>query len=154
MIEYAELEFGVHRYEAESYTVNLRFSLPNSEAEVRLDHDQPEKVAFDLEELNQLAYNPQAYGQRLTQFLFATSNVKTAFAQARASAQSLGAPLRLRLMVSPSAPELHSLRWETLRDPLDGSSLASSENLIFSRYMSSLIGARCACAPEPHYAPW
>jgi len=138
MIEYAELEFGVHRYEAESYTVNLRFSLPNSEAEVRLDHDQPEKVAFDLEELNQLAYNPQAYGQRLTQFLFATSNVKTAFAQARASAQSLGAPLRLRLMVSPSAPELHSLRWETLRDPLDGSSLASSENLIFSRYMSSL----------------
>jgi hypothetical protein len=117
--------------------VDIRLSLPNSEAEVRFDQSQAAKIVFDLEELNRLAINPEAYGQKLTQFLFAEPEIKTAFAQALASVQSLSTPLRLRLMIGPSAPELNSLHWETLRDPLDGSPLATSENLLFSRYMSS-----------------
>jgi hypothetical protein len=137
MIEYAELEIGIHQHEAGYYTVDIRLSLPNSEAEVRFDQCQAAKIVFDLEELNRLAINPEAYGQKLTQFLFAEPEIKTAFAQARASVQSLSTPLRLRLMIGPSAPELNSLHWETLRDPLDGSPLATSENLLFSRYMSS-----------------
>ena len=52
---------------------------------------------------------------------------------ARTSAQVLSAPLRLRLMIGPSAPELHTLHWELLCDPQDGSPLSTSENLLFSR---------------------
>ena len=74
----------------------------------------------------------------LTQSFFAEPAVQTAFAQARASAQSLGAPLRIRLMIGPSASELQGLHWEMLRDPQDGSPLSTSENLLFSRYLSSL----------------
>jgi len=46
--------------------------------------------------------------------------------------------LRLRLFIGPSAPELHSLHWETLRDPQDGSPLLTGEQVLFSRYLSSL----------------
>jgi hypothetical protein len=63
--------------------------------------------------------------------------VRAAFAQARSGAASLDAPLRLRLFVGPSAPELHNLRWETLRDPEDGAPLLLGEQLLFSRYLSS-----------------
>jgi hypothetical protein len=46
--------------------------------------------------------------------------------------------LRLRLLIGPSASELHSLRWETLRDPHSGAPLCTDENVLFSRYLSSL----------------
>ena len=32
----ADLEIGLHRYDAESYSVELRFSHPESDADVRL----------------------------------------------------------------------------------------------------------------------
>ena len=54
------------------------------------------------------------------------------------TAQTLEASLRLRLFIGPSAPELHSLRWETLRDPQDSSALLTSERVLFSRYLSSM----------------
>lgn len=64
--------------------------------------------------------------------------MQTAFAQARSTAQALEVPLRLRLFIGPSTPELQSIRWETLCDPQDGSALLTSEHLLFSRYLSSL----------------
>ena len=63
--------------------------------------------------------------------------MQTAFAQARSSAQTLQVPLRLRLFIGPSAPELHSLCWETLRDPQEDAWLLTSEHCLFSRYLSS-----------------
>src|SRR5215216_2320928 len=54
-----------------------------------------------------------------------------------AVATSLDQLLRLRLLVGPSAPELHDLRWETLRHPSDNSPLITGERLLFSRYLSS-----------------
>jgi hypothetical protein len=44
----------------------------------------------------------------------------------------------MRLFVGPSAPELHGLRWETLRDPEDDTYLLLGEQVLFSRYLSSL----------------
>ena len=41
-------------------------------------------------------------------------------------------------MASTSAPELHDVRWETLRDPGNGASLLTNESVLFSRYLSSL----------------
>jgi hypothetical protein len=74
----------------------------------------------------------------LSQSLFADPAVQTVFAQARSQAQTLEVPLRLRLFIGPGTPELHSLRWETLRDPQDGSAFLTGERLLFSRYLSSL----------------
>jgi hypothetical protein len=138
MSEYADLEIGLHRRDEGSYAVEFRFSPPGSEAVVSIGHAHQAQVSFDLEALRGLAYDPQAYGLKLTHSLFGDPAVRSAFAQARASVQSLGVPLRLRLYVGPSAPSLHNLHWETLRDPEDNSPLSTSENLVFSRYMSSM----------------
>ena len=121
MNEYAELEIGLHRREAGVYTLDFRFSQPDSEADIRLGQDQDLQASIDLEELQNLTLDAKAYSQKLTADFFSDPNVKSAFAQAQASAQSLNLPLRLRLLIGPSAPELQSLRWETLYD-LQGSS--------------------------------
>ena len=93
---------------------------------------------FDFEHLRGLVFDTIAYGQYLSQSLLADPALSTAFAQARTAAQSREVPLRLRLFIGPTATELHSLHWETLRDPQDGSPLLTSEHLLFSRYLSSL----------------
>jgi hypothetical protein len=137
MSEYADLEIGLHRRDAASYTVELRFSQPDSEADVRLGNGQPAQVKFDLKGLNELVYEVDKYGKKLTEELFGNLAFRTAFIQARTSAETLKIPLRLRLMIGPSAPRLHGVHWETLRDYQDGSPLSTNENLLFSRYLSS-----------------
>jgi len=131
------MEIGLHRRDADSYRVELRFSQPESDADVRLAQRGPSLVRFDLDQLRELALDAAAYGQCLSESLFADPGVRTAFAQARGAAQTQDVPLRLRLFIGPSAPELHSLRWEMLRDPQDGSPLLTSEHILFSRYLSS-----------------
>jgi hypothetical protein len=138
IFEYADLEIGLHRREARSYSVEFRFSQPNSEADVRIGSDRPAQLDIDLEQLNLLAHNPPAYSEKLTEYFFTNAAIQSAFAQALASAQSLGTPLRIRLVIGPSAPELHNLRWELLRGPQDSSPLSTNENLLFSRYLHSL----------------
>ncbi len=137
MKEYADLELGLHRRESGSYAVELRFSHSQSDADIRLTQDGPALVQFDTTALRDLALDPEAYGRALGASLFADQAVRVGFAQARSSTQSLEVPLRLRLLIGPSAPELHSLRWETLRDPQDGTLLFTGEDILFSRYLSS-----------------
>lgn len=137
MVNYADLEIGLHRRADDLYVVELRFRQPNSEADVRFGHDQPLQITIDPQEFTQLSYDLNAYGHQLSQRFFAEPVIQTAFSQARASSQTLGVPLRMRLMIGPSAIELHGLRWEMLRDPQDGKPLSTSENLLFSRYLSS-----------------
>jgi hypothetical protein len=137
MNDYAELEFSLHRRSPGRYAIELRFTIPNSDADVRLMRDGPALVEFDFEQIRSNMLDPQAYGAYLSACLFADPALKAAFAQARSSAQALNAFLRLRLFIGPTAPELHSLRWETLRDPLDGSPLLTNQQVLFSRYLSS-----------------
>ena len=134
----AGLEISLHRHDAESYQVEFRFSQPDSDADIRLGQGELSLIQLDLDALQTLAYDPAAYGKQLTEFFFADPQVKSAFEQVRASAQSIDTPIRLRLLFGPSAPELNNLWWETLLDPKDGSPLFSNENLVFSRYLSSL----------------
>jgi len=138
MSEYAELEIGLHRRDIETYAVEFRFSHPDSDADIRTGQDETATASIDLNKLNQVVHDPLEYGKKLTDFFFKNAAVQTAFAQAKTSAQTLGVPLRVRLMIGASAPELHSLYWETLLDPQDSHSLATDENLLFSRYLSSL----------------
>ncbi|MEW5830611.1 MAG: CHAT domain-containing protein [Chloroflexota bacterium] len=137
MAEFAELELSLHRREGATYSIEMRFSQPNSDADVRLGQGEKITVELDIPALQAKIDSPEDYGKALSASLFADAGVLSAFAQARASAQSLKAPLRMRLLAGPSAPELHSLYWETLRDPQDGSPLFTSEQLFFSRYLSS-----------------
>jgi hypothetical protein len=137
MMAYSDLEIGLHRQDAYSYRIELRFSQPGDEADIRVGGDKLLLVQFDTNELRQHELDAEAYGLHLGKSLFGDEDMKNAFTQALSNAQTLEVPLRVRLFVGPSAPELHSLRWETLRDPRDGSSLLTSEHILFSRYLSS-----------------
>jgi hypothetical protein len=138
MTPYADLEIGLHRRDADHYGVELRFSHPESDADIRLVRGDPSLVQFDFDRLRELALDPQDCGRLLAQSLFADAAVQTALAQARSTAQSLDVPLRLRLFIAPGAPELHDLRWETLCEPQDGAPLLTGEQILFSRYLSSM----------------
>lgn len=139
MTVYADLELGLRRQGNAGYTVDLRYSQPGSDADLRLAHRNGDFLVteFDRERLRELAYDPAAYGQLLGENLLSDPEIRMALEQARASAQTLAASLRVRLLIDPSASELHSLYWETLCNPHTGTLLFTSENFVFSRYLSS-----------------
>jgi hypothetical protein len=137
----ADIEITLHRQDQQNYAVDFRFSDsdPNNQTEVRLAAGQAALARFDLEQLRELAALGEMpeYGRALTEGLFADERLRTAFAQARAAAEQTRAALRLRLNIHPGALELFALRWETLSDPQSGLSLATDQNVYFSRYLSS-----------------
>lgn len=137
MNEYADLELGLHRFEAGHYAVEMRFSMPGSEADTRLGQDNPVLVSLNVDELRELISDPREYAAALTKALFAPPELQVAFAEAFASAQSQDFPLRLRLLIGASAPELHAIRWELLNNPKNNSPLATDEMILFSRYLAS-----------------
>ncbi|HEY3310140.1 MAG TPA: CHAT domain-containing protein [Anaerolineales bacterium] len=140
MQQYAELELSLHKFDEGIYSVQFRYNQPKSEADTGLAQDKP--VWMELNPADDIfdpeIADPLAYGTSLTKILFKDQALATAFGQARASAQSQNLPLRLRLWIGASAPELHRLRWELLRDPGDNSLLSTDSNIYFSRYFSSL----------------
>ena len=99
-MDFVELEFGLHRREAETYTVELRVSRPDSDAETRVTSRFP-VGKIDIEGLRRQKFNVDAHGRLLAECLFADSKVRTAFAEARAIADASNAALRLRLFVGP-----------------------------------------------------
>jgi hypothetical protein len=139
MTKYALLEIGLHRHDANWYRVEPRLWLPGDDAERRPPATSSLLAQFDLERLGRNAAYDEDYGPLLTGSLFGPEELKTLFAQARAlQSQDPPVPLRLRIYVGPSAPELHELRWETLRDPQHPDALlALDDNVLLSRYLSS-----------------
>lgn len=142
---YADLEIGLqrplggseggqHRPTDSTYQVELRFSDPKSEAELPTARGP---AAFDFEQLLTLHLDPDAYGKALASALFADDGVARLYGKVRAAVESSGRHLRLRLVVGASAGELHDLRWELLRDPENDAPLATSERVLFSRFLES-----------------
>jgi hypothetical protein len=105
-----DLEIGLHRRSADSYEIEMRSSLPESDAEVRLLRGGLALARFDFQELLALGADATAYGQALCEGLFADEGMRSAFAQVRSVAAREQVPLRLRLFVGPTVPELHNLR--------------------------------------------
>jgi hypothetical protein len=136
MTDYADLEIGLHAREQSTWNVEFRFTLPNTDADTRLDSRGPLHVTIDPDELRQYEDDDRAYGEALGRALFAGA-VGEAYRQARVAAQSQGVTLRVRLFVGPSAATLHAVRWETMRDAEDGSPLLTDEGVVFSRYLAS-----------------
>ncbi|MDQ0373954.1 CHAT domain-containing protein [Cellulomonas humilata] len=135
MSDYADLEITLLRRDSVTYVIQPRFARPKSDTDVRLDADGPLVAHIDPDALQDL--DDDEYGRALGECLFG-GGFGTAFRMAVATSQSEGVRLRVRLVMDSSAAALHELRWETIRDPRDGSTLTTSENVLFSRYLGSL----------------
>jgi hypothetical protein len=135
MAQFVDLEIGLHRRDGQTWTVELQCNRSDQDVDVRLVRDGP---SFDLDQLRRHASDVVAYGRLLTDTLFAVDDVRQQFAMARAAAEAQDLPLRLRLFIGPNAPELHDVRWETLRDPDRDAALLTDEQVRFSRYLSSM----------------
>lgn len=137
MPTYADLEISLRRRDEESYEIDLSYTQPDDDAVISPLHQVP-ALKFDLKDLRRYHLNNEDYGRTLARQIFGQTEVRAAFNQARSSAQSQNVPLRVRFRIDPGAVELHSLRWEALRDPDDeASTLLTSEQYYFSRYLSS-----------------
>jgi hypothetical protein len=138
MTDYALLEIGLHRHDATHYRIEPSLWLPGEDADRRPPVSAPILVELDLNKLGALAGRPTAYGEMLSAALF-TPPVRDLLTDGRQGLKKdPPVPLRLRLYIGPSAPELHRIFWETLRDPhLPGALLTTNDNIPFSRYLSS-----------------
>ncbi|WP_129626088.1 CHAT domain-containing protein [Candidatus Oscillochloris fontis] len=137
MATFADLELGMNRRPDGRYSVDLRFNQPDSDTDIRLMRDEAQPIELDPAQLLALSTDPIGYGRYVSQQFFADEALRRAFEQARTAAASLDAPLRVRLAISSNVAELHGIRWETLRDPADDTPLLTSEQLLFSRYLTS-----------------
>ncbi len=143
MDDIADLEIGLYHWDADHYAIDLRFDAPGQPVTTRPYQSNP--VQFDRARLRELALDPRGYGELLWQSLFADDNVREFFARCTACAEGYRnaqgepqpLPLRLRLYISPGAPEMHALLWETLRQPLPANWLVTSERTFFCRYLIS-----------------
>lgn len=133
MAKSIDLELSLHHRYAGPYTAELRSSWPDSDVDPLSGKGRV--VQFDFDELRALETEPEKYGELLARGLFSDQELYADFTRARTAAQTQQYTLRLQLLVGTSAPELHQLHWETLRDPQDQAPLFNGENILFSRYL-------------------
>jgi hypothetical protein len=128
---YTELVVRVTPRTGKFYRVEQDFTRPRSTV---VSGSEPGDLCLDVDELDLDLADQDAYARRLTQAFFADPVVKVAFESYTSNNE---APLRLRLQLATDAPELHRVRWELLRHPDRGTPLATSEQILFSRYLRS-----------------
>jgi hypothetical protein len=138
MPEYGDLEISLRRKDEQSYAAELRYNAPNSETDQRLIAGEGGTLPIDPVALRALEPDWKGYGAALSAALFA-GDVSQAFREVRLNAQSQSAILRVRLNIENSAAELHNVHWESVHDPeRPGVPLFASEQVVFSRYLSSM----------------
>jgi len=94
-------------------------------------------IEIDIHELSQLVGREADYGEALSAQLFASEEIRDFYAMAKGVVEDRGIELHLRLHIDPVAPAaFHVLRWESLRDQIDGSTIALKSNFRFSRFLS------------------
>jgi len=133
-LPYGEIEIGLTRAQPEAYEIELRITDPSTEGEIAPVRAQ---AHISLDELAALHYSPRDYGQKLADQLFQDPKLREFYGRNKAVFDSNGVGIRLRLLIDPSASELHSLRWELLLDPESNRPLATSQTILFSRFMLS-----------------
>lgn len=144
-----DLELGIHRRDANYYQVELRLTIPHTDAEdADKDKHASGAIAVDVSDLLALWPDKVTFGRRLGEYVLGASALRDKFGEARRKARENSCPLRLRIFIGQSAPELHSLPWETLVDPIDGVRLAVSEQVFLSRYLSSSNWQRVRLRPR------
>lgn len=131
---YGEIEIGLHRSQPETCDVELRVTDPGTDAELAPARGQSR---ISLGELARLCDLPDDYGALLAAAVFSDQTIREFWLKNKVSFESRGLLLRLRVLIGPSVPELHGLRWELLCDPETKLPLATSERVLFSRFMLS-----------------
>ena len=136
MNRYSDLEIIFTRRAADSYSLGFRFKGAGDAAEQHATTDP----VITLPSFAIAGDDPQAYAEALTAAFF-TAEVHAEFNRFRAAALSNSA-LRVRLSIDAQEPELHAVRWETLRDPdlpagADHAHLFTGERILVSRFLSS-----------------
>lgn len=117
------------------YLVQLAYFKPDSTEEI-----PPVQAFIHLParaELLGAADRPELYGGMLRAALFADPTIARFYHDCEVSAATANAALRLRVLIHPSAAELHDWRWETLRDPEDRDFAALQAARPFSRFFSA-----------------
>src|SRR5271170_3800369 len=135
MHRYADLEIAFRKRDQHSYSLGFRFNGADDEAEQRSEPDPV--IAVDFTSLKLSGDDPSAYAAKLNDALF-TPDVRVLFGRFRSAAEQQHAILRVRLSIESSAPELHAVHWETLRDPVvPDAPLFTGEQTVVSRFLSS-----------------
>ncbi len=135
MHRYADLEIAFRKHDERSYSLSFRFNGADDEAEQRSEPD-PE-ISIDFASLKLSGDDPSTYAAKLNAALF-TPDVRVLFGRFRSAAEQQHAILRVRLSIESSAPELHAVRWEMLRDPVvPDVPLFTGEQTVVSRFLSS-----------------
>lgn len=125
-IAHADLEIRILAREVQGYPVEITL---NNEQEFPRGYLNPAFLPWVP------TASPAADGECLFQWLLGDVRLKTAWAEVRGRCPER----RVRLRIDDSAPELHALPWELLRDPDDGripQDLAASVATPFSRYLA------------------
>lgn len=144
-MDFVDLEIVLGRYYSEApagddseeriYTASVRWhassSLVDNNGEMGL-------VRFDWWPLVGSRTDPAKHGKLLADALFLDARIRDPFLKARGFANPNHLPVRLRIFISRDVPELHDLRWETMRDPEEPDHwLLTDERILFSRYLTS-----------------
>ena len=95
-------------------------------------------IQVDVDRLDELSDDARAYGVALGQLLF-PQGASSYLDRALRLAQEM--PVYMRLVVGDDAPlRYQTIRWETLRHPISGLRITTSENIRFCRYLSNPDG--------------
>lgn len=138
-MNYADLEITIRKRDEEAHLVDFRLTRPDSD-ETRTDRGEFKTASLDHEKLQEalLLGDKDAYGKLLTAAFFTDPNLKTFFSSYKANVfADANTGLRIRLFIGSDARDLYRLRWELLLDPETNFPIATSENILFSRYISS-----------------
>jgi hypothetical protein len=133
----AELEIGLTLQDGDgSFAFSLAYDDPEDPEDRRKLGTEP--IIIDTDELALLVDNDDAYGKALSEMLFSANLIRGFYENAARFAGTRDVPLHLRLLLDPGADmRFHAVRWESLRDPSDGTPIATKRNILFSRFLSS-----------------
>lgn len=126
MPEFADLEIRILEQQPQGYPVEITF---NNEQQFPRGYLDPSFLPW--------VASPSAAedGERLFSWLLADDALKVTWAEVRGQQPQR----RIRLRIDATAPELHTIPWELLRDLADGSTpqdLAAASATPFSRYLA------------------
>jgi hypothetical protein len=127
----------------ERYALLARFTAPGHDTQYSAS-----PITLDAASLRPLVFDPEAYGQALTAQLFADEGLRAFWAKARTVALQSG-ELNVRLRFPTADPLLHTVRWETLRDPEDNTPFALSQRVRLARTIDGSDFTPLPLAPRP-----
>ena len=132
---YADLEIALRWVEdKQALDVGLRFVL--SDQPVDSWRHPSELLSIDFSTLARKANDVDDYAAALTGMVFSNRDIAEFYAGSCSAAQ--GRPIHLRLNLGARPPSaLHEVRWELLRDPQVDHSIATTDGILFSRYLDS-----------------